>query len=75
VKHNGEIVTGLIAALSVFVSMWLVMAPVSAAHMKDYVEVAVEQRLENIELALRDLQRDMVEVKEGLAGVQAVLKE
>lgn len=72
-KHSGEIIAGLIAALTVFVSLWLVTAPVSANHMKDYVEVAVERRLENIERAIRDMQEDVVKVREGLAGVQAIL--
>ena len=73
-KHSGEIIGGLVGALSVFVALWLVTSPVSADHMRDYVELAVEKRLENIELAIRDMQKDVVGVREGLAGVRAVLR-
>lgn len=72
-QHNGEIIAGLVAALSVFVSLWFITSPVSADHMKDYVEVAVERRLGNIEEAMRGVQESLMKVREDLAGVRAVL--
>lgn len=59
--------------MSVFVSLWFITSPVSADHMKDYVEVAVERRLGNIEEAMRGVQESLMKVREDLAGVRAVL--
>jgi hypothetical protein len=70
---TGNLVGALIGALVIFIALWMTHRPVSATQMQEYVELTVIQRLDRMEVSMRDIEAVLINVRERLAGIEALL--
>lgn len=74
---DSRTVATLIGGLLGLALLWVTFAPtaVTRAEMQDYVDVTATEHLRLLRSDIKAMNKSLVEVRERLAGVEAVLRE